>query len=182
MSKGTVSVMPAGSPRTSLRTGSLLAAALVCGYGAGTGWAAGPGKVDFARRSGRSWPRTASSVTGPTRGAARGTCGSTPARTCSPTAAAIAVVVPGQPEESELIARITSDDPDEVMPPPESRRSLTKAQVELLKRWVAEGAAWSEHWSFVAAPAAGDSRGVGPRVVPQPDRSLRAREARPRPG
>jgi len=58
------------------------------------------------------------------------------------------LVVPGRPEESELIARITSEDPDEVMPPTKSRRQLTKAQIELLKRWVAEGAAWSEHWAF----------------------------------
>jgi hypothetical protein len=58
------------------------------------------------------------------------------------------LVVPGDPSESELIARITSDDPDEVMPPPKSRRQLSKAQVETLRRWVVEGAPWTEHWSF----------------------------------
>jgi hypothetical protein len=60
-----------------------------------------------------------------------------------------AVLVPDRPEESELIVRITSDSADEQMPPPDSRRSLTKEQIELLRRWVAEGAAWSEHWAFV---------------------------------
>src|SRR3954447_22780319 len=58
------------------------------------------------------------------------------------------LVVPGQPDESELIARVVSSDSDEVMPPPKSRRSLSPAQVERLRRWVAEGAAWEEHWSF----------------------------------
>jgi hypothetical protein len=61
------------------------------------------------------------------------------------------LVVPGQPGESELISRITSEEPDEVMPPASSRRRLSSAQVDLLKRWVAEGAGWSDHWSFVPA-------------------------------
>ena len=59
------------------------------------------------------------------------------------------LVVPGRPEESELIARIFSEEPDELMPPSTSRRRLTRAQAELLQRWVTEGASWSEHWSFV---------------------------------
>jgi hypothetical protein len=58
------------------------------------------------------------------------------------------LVVPGNPDESELIARVTSTDPDEIMPPPKSRRALSPAQVDLLKRWVAEGASWADHWSF----------------------------------
>jgi hypothetical protein len=58
------------------------------------------------------------------------------------------LVVPANPEESELIARITSEEADERMPPADSRRSLTAAQVELLRRWVAEGAEWNEHWAF----------------------------------
>jgi hypothetical protein len=57
--------------------------------------------------------------------------------------------VPGRPDQSELIARIRSADREEVMPPSTSRRRLTSAQVERLERWVAEGAAWSEHWAFV---------------------------------
>ena len=59
------------------------------------------------------------------------------------------VIVPGKTAESELIKRITSDDETEVMPPPESNRKLTGKQIELLKRWVEEGAKWGGHWAFV---------------------------------
>ncbi|MBI1901409.1 MAG: DUF1553 domain-containing protein [Planctomycetia bacterium] len=58
--------------------------------------------------------------------------------------------VPGKPDESEAIRRIFSDDPEELMPKPESRKKLTSAQKELLKRWVAEGAEYQPHWSFIA--------------------------------
>ena len=57
--------------------------------------------------------------------------------------------VPGQPEESTLIDRIHSDDADQLMPPPESNKSLTEVQKELLRRWIAEGAKYEPHWSFV---------------------------------
>src|SRR3954465_14907609 len=52
----------------------------------------------------------------------------------------------GQPEASELVRRVTSADPDERMPPKGSGRELTKAQVDTLRRWVAEGAKWEKHW------------------------------------
>ena len=58
-------------------------------------------------------------------------------------------IVPGRPADSELVARIFSDDPEEVMPSPKSNRTLTPAQKNLLKRWIAEGAAWNAHWAFV---------------------------------
>lgn len=57
-------------------------------------------------------------------------------------------VIAGKPGESELIARIHSTDPDELMPPEESHKSLTPKQIELLGRWVEEGAVWEDHWSF----------------------------------
>jgi mono/diheme cytochrome c family protein len=59
------------------------------------------------------------------------------------------VIVAGKPDESEIVARIVSDDPDEKMPPPKSGRSLTKAQTEVIRRWVAEGAQWKGHWSYI---------------------------------
>ena len=59
-------------------------------------------------------------------------------------------VVPGDSAHSELIMRIFSKDPDEVMPTPKSHRTLTDAQKQSLKRWVEEGAKWGEHWAFVA--------------------------------
>ncbi len=60
-----------------------------------------------------------------------------------------AAVVPGHPESSELWKRIVTTDPDDVMPPPDSHKELKPAQRDLLKRWIAEGAPWQEHWAFV---------------------------------
>jgi mono/diheme cytochrome c family protein len=57
-------------------------------------------------------------------------------------------IVPGKPDESELIKRITSADEDEVMPPTKSKKKLTAEQIDLLKRWVAEGALWQSHWAY----------------------------------
>lgn len=58
-------------------------------------------------------------------------------------------IVPGDPEGSEVITRITSDDPDLRMPPPESNKPpLTAEQVQLLKQWIAEGAEYEKHWAF----------------------------------
>ena len=67
----------------------------------------------------------------------------------APAGSGYASIIPGKPDESELIARIFSTDPEEVMPSHESNRKLTAAQKDLLKRWVAEGANWGEHWAFV---------------------------------
>ncbi len=61
-----------------------------------------------------------------------------------------AAVVPGDVEGSELWRRITSHDPDEVMPPPGSnRRPLTAEEREVLRRWIEAGAPYEEHWAFV---------------------------------
>src|SRR5262245_28945904 len=49
-------------------------------------------------------------------------------------------IVPGQPEKSELVRRIFSSDVDEQMPPPKSKKTLSAAEKEILKRWIAEGA------------------------------------------
>jgi hypothetical protein len=59
-------------------------------------------------------------------------------------------IVPGKPEESDLIERIFTDDEDEIMPPPKSHKVISGAQKELLKRWITEGAEYEEHWAFVA--------------------------------
>jgi hypothetical protein len=59
-------------------------------------------------------------------------------------------VVPGKPDESELIARITSEDDLLRMPPRESNKQLTAGEIDLLQRWIASGAEWDEHWAFVA--------------------------------
>ena len=56
--------------------------------------------------------------------------------------------VPGKPEASELVKRLFQTDPDEVMPPPDSHKKLEPAQKELLRRWIAEGAKYQNHWSY----------------------------------
>jgi len=57
-------------------------------------------------------------------------------------------VVPGAPEKSEMIRRLTTTDPDEVMPPAKEDKALKPQQIELLKRWIKEGAVWAGHWAF----------------------------------
>lgn len=58
-------------------------------------------------------------------------------------------VIPGKFDESEMIVRILSEDPNEKMPPPESGKKVTPEQLALLKRWIQEGATWTQHWSFI---------------------------------
>jgi mono/diheme cytochrome c family protein len=60
------------------------------------------------------------------------------------------LIVPGKPDESELISRITSQESSEHMPPAKSGKKLTTAQIEMLRKWIDAGAPWSEHWAFVA--------------------------------
>ncbi|HEX4590336.1 MAG TPA: c-type cytochrome domain-containing protein, partial [Gemmataceae bacterium] len=57
-------------------------------------------------------------------------------------------IVPGKPDESELVRRVSSTDPDEVMPPPGKAKPLTASEIDVLKRWVAAGAPWNQHWAF----------------------------------
>ncbi len=59
------------------------------------------------------------------------------------------VIVPGQPDESELIRRIFSDDPLDIMPPAEHRKKLTVPQKLLFKRWIEQGAEWQGHWAWL---------------------------------
>lgn len=63
---------------------------------------------------------------------------------------ALEALTKGEPETSELIARILSDDPDELMPPPRKKDALSSVEVGVLKQWITEGAAWGEHWAFEA--------------------------------
>jgi hypothetical protein len=56
-------------------------------------------------------------------------------------------VVPGDPSKSELVRRISAED-DDRMPPAKSGKQLTPEQVALLKRWVAEGAPYAQHWAY----------------------------------
>ena len=58
-------------------------------------------------------------------------------------------IVPGNAAESELLARITSTDPDVIMPPPETGHKLTAEQIKDLKNWIETGAEYQRHWSFI---------------------------------
>lgn len=58
-------------------------------------------------------------------------------------------IVPGDPDTSELINRITSQDPDDVMPPPELHLPLSAEQQQLLTDWIKQGANYEPHWAFI---------------------------------
>jgi hypothetical protein len=62
-------------------------------------------------------------------------------------------VVPGQPEKSELLKRIHTTDPDEIMPSTSSKLSLTEDEKKILTTWVAQGAEYKRHWAFTAPVA-----------------------------
>jgi hypothetical protein len=74
----------------------------------------------------------------------------------------VAVIVAAKPEESELIRRVCSAEPDEVMPPPKFKKRLSAAQIDRLRQWVLEGAKWEGHWSL--SPP---KRAPAPRVKDQ---------------
>ena len=61
------------------------------------------------------------------------------------------VVLPSDRSKSELFVRITSDDSDMVMPPPDAKLELTKNEIDLIGKWIDQGAKWNNHWSLIAA-------------------------------
>ncbi len=75
----------------------------------------------------------------------------------------IGAIVPGEPDDSELIARILSDDEFEQMPPPHTNKKLSAEQVDLLRRWIAAGAEWDPHWAYAPPQPS------VPPAVKQPD-------------
>lgn len=70
-------------------------------------------------------------------------------------------IVPGEPEESEVLKRMIESDPDLKMPPPESHKTLKPEQIELIKRWISQGARYESHWAFTSPvrPAVPDLTG-----------------------
>ncbi len=58
-------------------------------------------------------------------------------------------IVPGKPAASAIMQRILSKDPDEIMPPPESKVSLSSDEAALIGAWISQGAAWEKHWAFL---------------------------------
>lgn len=61
-----------------------------------------------------------------------------------------AAVVPGESGTSELIARITTDNEDQRMPPADTGEKLSAKQIDILNRWVNQGAEYSKHWAYIA--------------------------------
>ncbi len=72
-------------------------------------------------------------------------------------------IVPGDLKKSQLVHRVSSTDPDYMMPPPESKLSLTDREIEILKRWIKQGAEWKPHWAFTPPQQ------VEPPAVSDPD-------------
>ena len=58
-------------------------------------------------------------------------------------------IVPGKPEESEMLRRLASKDSEEVMPPPKEHKTIAPAQASLLRQWIADGAPYEGHWAFL---------------------------------
>ncbi len=90
------------------------------------------------------------------------------------------VIERGNAAESLLIEKITDPDPKERMPPPDSGHVLTPRQIELLRRWIDEGAKWDTHWAYTRTGAARSAGGQPRPVGPQSDRSVHPRAARTR--
>src|SRR5436190_4367989 len=78
-------------------------------------------------------------------------------------------IVPQHPELSEMIARLSADDPDDVMPPPKETRQLTGREKDLLKRWIEQGAEYQAHWAYI------------PPVKPKPPGVLKTGDPVPNP-
>src|SRR5437764_13616582 len=61
----------------------------------------------------------------------------------------VRAIAPGDLDKSELVRRITTTDPDDIMPPPKSGRTLSAAEIDLIKRWIQQGALYTPPWAFV---------------------------------
>lgn len=85
-------------------------------------------------------------------------------------------IVPGNLQKSALVGRITAKDPARVMPPPSSGKKLKPKQIELLRRWIAQGAKWEGHWAYLPVTHPDLPATKNPAAAPNPiDRFLRAR-------
>ncbi len=59
------------------------------------------------------------------------------------------LIVKGKPEESELIRLIKSQDPDEIMPPEESHKTMNGEEIAIIEEWIRQGAEYQEHWAYI---------------------------------
>ena len=86
-------------------------------------------------------------------------------------------ITPGDPKQSELVRRVSSDDADERMPPPSTGKRLTAQEIDLLSRWIRQGAPYSPHWAYVkpVRPAGSPGRRIAAWPKNDIDRFLLAR-------
>lgn len=95
-------------------------------------------------------------------------------------------IVPGKPEESAVIQRITTTDPDDLMPPPESHKQLTQTQKDILRQWISNGAHYQPHWAYMkivrpSPPRLADTKWVRNPVDAFILQNLRAKKVTPSP-
>ena len=123
----------------------LLAVVLMIGVG---GVPAATADLDFATRIRPVLSDKCFACHGPDRTKLRGGLQLTGREAATRESDGVRAIVPGNPDASEMVRRLFSTDPDEVMPPPETKNPLTSAEKELLKEWIRAGAEYTGHWAF----------------------------------
>ena len=157
--------------RSAALTALLLTAAVVFpvrGEETGT-----PTRIHSRAGSGRSWRGTASSATGPTTRRGRPSSGWTPRRGRKAGGFGAVPIVPGKPDESELVLRIFAEDASERMPPAAAKLPLAEPDKQVLKRWIADGAEYKTHWAFIP-PQSATAAASPPRKLAPERRSMRS--------
>ncbi len=71
-----------------------------------------------------------------------------PAGATQPNKDGVTAVVPGDPGHSDLVRRLTTSDEDDRMPPLKTGKTLKQGEIEVLRRWIAQGAVWKKHWAY----------------------------------
>ena len=127
--------------------------AVSIGVLSGTGVAAAPAKIDFAREIRPILSNNCFQCHGPDDkkrkgGGAQGLRLDTAEGAFAAMEGSFAVV-PGKPHKSTILTRIHSTDADEVMPPPKTGKKITEKEAALLRRWIEEGATYSGHWAYI---------------------------------
>ena len=86
-------------------------------------------------------------------------------------------IIPGKPNESEVMRRILTSDEDDLMPPPDSHKTLTTEQKNLLKRWIADGAKYQAHWSLLPPERVEPPKVKKKKMGEEPNRQFCSRTA-----
>ncbi len=84
-------------------------------------------------------------------------------------------ITPGDAQDSMLMQRIVSDDPDAIMPPPASKKEMSSEEIDILRRWIENGAEWTGHWSFEPLQASSDEQADASPLCDQIDNLVAAK-------